>query len=210
MEKSQPAGVQGLSLQEYRFIGRIAANFAPRDAASSAIVPVAKNGATDVVQDGRGFDAFAPSWAVAARPRSRRIVPTLRRKSVPDGFQGWPRMNGHLLADPRMKPDRAVDEVAIAGRMAGNQAQNIPSRSTGTQIAWRVWNGPDRFEPQGSRRLCRGRAGGRCRDGSIRRWCSTWDRNEIAARLANVPDQCPRAGWTTMPGGLLTTTRCSS
>ena len=27
---------------------------------------------------------------------------------------------------------------------------------------------------------------------------------------ASVPDQCPRAGWTTMPGGLLTTTRSSS
>ena len=28
--------------------------------------------------------------------------------------------------------------------------------------------------------------------------------------LTSVPDQCPRAGCTTMPGGLLTTTRSSS
>ena len=50
MEKAQPPGVEGLTLQRAPSRRRVAANLAPRDPAPAAVLPIAEHRAADVAE----------------------------------------------------------------------------------------------------------------------------------------------------------------
>ena len=106
-----------------------------------------------------------------------------------------------------METDRAVDNVAVARRTADHQCEVLLLDRPGGEllgqfgvghvvsgdqdraagVAASRWTMPGRFSPPATLKVGP-------------KWnCSS---------PTSVPDQWPRAGWTTMPGGLFTTTTC--
>ena len=117
--------------------------------------------------------------------------------------------NGHLLPLLRMHADGAIDEVAVAVRPAGDNGEiflldRAVLKLEGEFVVCAVGAGDeddaagvaveamDDSRPQRPARAARRGA------------------EMELQRAAKVPDQCPRAGWTTIPGGLLMSTRSSS
>ena len=98
---------------------------------------------------------------------------------------GWSMMSRSRSGGPTMSQIFLFHRATLE---LGGQIPSVPGRS---------W-------PPGSRRWCRGPGDGRCPAG--RPADGTQLVEVMASALASVPDQWPRAGCTTMPGGLLTAT----
>lgn len=120
--ETQAAGVQGLTLEQYGFVGRVATNFAACDSRSTAILSIAQHGAADVVQMNTNLvGATGLGHGFHRRKTGETLLDLVERlRGATVGMAGT---NRHLLANVWMKSDGAIDEVAVVRRAAADQGE---------------------------------------------------------------------------------------
>ena len=208
MEEPQPPGVQCLPLQEHRGIGRIATDVAARDPAPPTVLTIAQDGTADVVQVDADLMRAASFRQQLHRRKTLEPLQNLVKGLCRPAF-AIVAANGHHLADVRMEPDRAIDDVAIPLRTARDQGEILLLDRTHGELFGQLGMGLIVAGDENHAAGVAVEAVDNARPARPAAGAEGGAKMELQAP-ASVPDQCPRAGCTTMPGGLLTTATNSS
>ena len=114
--------MEGLAIEEDQLVGGIAADFAAGDSAAAAVLAIAEHRAADVVQ--MDADLVRPPGLGQHFHRGKALESLERFVERLGGpALGVVVADRHLFADVRVEPDRAVDDVAVAGGLPDTSAK---------------------------------------------------------------------------------------